>query len=92
MRREIRKHIKEIEYCYEQQLLRVPTLAGRVAVRFVIAPTGTVGAAVIAESSMKNVRVEACVTDAVRRWQFPVAQQAGTTVVTYPFVFSTVGG
>jgi TonB family protein len=92
VRREIRKHIKEIEYCYEQQLVRAPTLSGRVAVRFVIAPTGTVAAAVIAESSLGNVRVESCVTGAVRRWQFPVAQQAGTTIVTYPFVFSPVGG
>jgi len=92
VRREIRKHIKEIEYCYEQQLVRAPTLSGRVAVRFVIAPTGTVAAAVIADSSLGNMRVESCVTDAVRRWQFPVAQQAGTTIVTYPFVFSPVGG
>jgi TonB family protein len=92
VRREIRKHIKEIEYCYEQQLVRAPTLAGRVAVRFVIAPTGTVAAAVIAESSLGNLRVESCVTQSVRRWQFPVAQQAGTTIVTYPFVFSPVGG
>lgn len=92
VRREIRKHISEIKYCYEQQLLRAPSLSGRVAVRFVIVPTGAVAASSIAESSLGDARVEACVADAVKRWQFPVAKQAGTTIVTYPFSFSPAGG
>lgn len=92
VRREIRKHISEIKYCYEQQLVRAPSLSGRVAVRFVIVATGAVAASSIAESSLGDASVEACVANAVKRWQFPVAQQAGATIVTYPFSFSPAGG
>ncbi len=92
VRREIRRHIKEIKYCYEQQLLRAPSLSGRVAVRFVISPTGTVAVATVAESSLQDARVESCMTTAVKRWQFPVAARAGATIVTYPFAFSPAGG
>lgn len=72
--------------------MRNAKLAGRVAVRFVLAPAGTVLASAIAESSLTNAHVETCVAQAVKRWQFPAAPQAGTKVVTYPFAFSPAGG
>jgi hypothetical protein len=40
--RRLRTHREDFKYCYEQQLLRDPTLTGTVGRRFLIAPTGAV--------------------------------------------------
>src|SRR5262249_32797167 len=46
VRRVIRQHLNEVKYCYEQELVRTPTLAGRLLVGFTIAADGRVLAAV----------------------------------------------
>jgi TonB family protein len=92
IRRVVRRHINEIRYCYEQELPRAPSLAGRVAVRFTIAATGSVAAAAVDSSSLANPRVEICTVDAVRRWSFPQPQGGGIVIATYPFTFVPAGG
>src|SRR4030095_10217663 len=66
IRRIIRRHINEVQYCYEQELIRQASLGGRVAVTFTIAATGQVVTSVVQNSTMGNVRVEGCVVQAVR--------------------------
>lgn len=92
IRRIIRRHINEIRFCYEQELNQRPDLQGRVAVKFIISPTGAVQMAAIAKSTMGNPRVEQCIAKAVRRWTFPSPEGGGIVVVTYPFVLSPAGG
>ena len=91
IRRIVRRHTNEVKYCYEQELVRNQQLAGRVAVNFTIAPTGLVAAAVLQSSSMGNVRVEACIVQAVRRWEFPKPAGGGIVIATYPFSFIAAG-
>jgi TonB family protein len=91
VRREIRRHLNEIRYCYERALVTRPDLAGRVVVQFSVAAEGAVIAAAIAQSTLGAAGVEACVTQAVRRWTFPRSPQGGLTVVNYPFVFAAAG-
>jgi TonB family protein len=92
IRRIIRRHINEVKYCYEQELTRKPELGGRVAVQFTIAATGQVVASVLQNSTMGNLRVENCVVQAVRRWEFPKPLGGGIVIVTYPFSFTPAGG
>jgi TonB family protein len=92
IRRIIRRHINEVKYCYEQELVRKPELGGRVAVQFTIAATGQVVASVLSQSTMGNPRVENCVVQAVRRWEFPKPLGGGIVIVTYPFNFTPAGG
>ena len=92
IRRIIRRHINEVKYCYEQELTRKPELGGRVAVQFTIAATGQVVASVLQNSTMGNARVENCVVQAVRRWEFPKPLGGGIVIVTYPFNFTPAGG
>jgi TonB family protein len=92
IRRIIRRHINEVKYCYEQELTRKPELGGRVAVQFTIAANGQVVASVLQNSTMGNVRVETCVVNAVRRWEFPKPLGGGIVIVTYPFNFTPAGG
>ena len=92
IRRIIRRHINEVRFCYEQELNARPDLSGRIAVKFIVSPTGTVQTAAVASSSMGNAKVEQCIAKAVGRWTFPAPDGGGIVVVTYPFVLEQTGG
>jgi TonB family protein len=91
IRRIIRRHINEVKYCYETELTKKADLSGRVSVQFTIAATGAVITSVLQSSTMGNIRVENCVVQAVRRWEFPKPLGGGIVIVSYPFNF-TAGG
>jgi metallo-beta-lactamase class B len=84
----IRRHINEVKYCYEQELLRQPDLVGKIDVQFTVAVSGQVSAAAVQRSTIGNARVEGCTVAAVRRWQFPPPFNGGTAIITYPFVLT----
>lgn len=88
IRRIIRRHINEVKYCYETELTKKADLSGRVSVQFTIAATGQVIASVLQSSTMGNLRVENCVVQAVRRWEFPKPLGGGIVIVSYPFNFT----
>jgi TonB family protein len=92
IRRIIHRHINEVRFCYEQELNQRPDLQGRVAVKFIIAPTGAVQTAAVESSTVGNAKVEGCIAAAVRRWTFPSPEGGGIVVVTYPFVLEQTGG
>jgi TonB family protein len=87
IRRVVRRHLNEVRFCYEQQLARVPDLAGRVTVQFLIAPSGAVQSSALRSSDLGSARVEQCVVQAVRRWTFP-RPDGGVVGVSYPFVMT----
>ncbi|MEO1270401.1 MAG: AgmX/PglI C-terminal domain-containing protein, partial [Myxococcota bacterium] len=88
IRRVIRRHIREVKYCYEQQLIKNKALAGRVVMKFTISATGRVAGAAPVSNSTGSGAVASCVAGKVRRWVFPQPKGGGIVVVTYPFVFS----
>jgi TonB family protein len=87
IRRVIRMHANEMNYCYGQALTRHPALSGRIAVQFTIAATGQVISSVLQSSTMDNPQVENCVVQAIRRWDFPYPTDGGIVLVSYPFNF-----
>lgn len=91
IQRIIRRHVAEIRYCYEQGLTGAPDLEGRVAVKFVIAPSGAVQAAAIESSSLGSASVEGCIARAVNRWTFPAPEGGGIVLVSYPFSLQQSG-
>ncbi|MDD9946993.1 MAG: TonB family protein [Myxococcales bacterium] len=92
IRRVIRRHINEVRFCYEQELNSRPDLQGRVAVKFIISPTGAVQTAAVSKSTLGNAKAEQCIAKAVRRWTFPAPEGGGIVVVNYPFVLAQTGG
>lgn len=88
IRRVVQTHINEVKDCYEAQLTTNKDLAGKVMVRFVINPNGKVTESAIEESSLKNTKVETCIADAIRNWEFP-QPAGGKVVVSYPFVLAS---
>ena len=91
IRREIHRHLNEVRFCYEEGLRGQPDLQGRVAVKFVIAPTGMVQAAARASSDLGHARTEQCIVAAVKRWMFPAPDGGGLVIVTYPFALQQTG-
>jgi TonB family protein len=91
IRRVVRRHLNEVKYCYQQALTRRPTLEGRLVTQFTIAPTGQVLAAVVQSSTLRELSVEACVVNAVKRWEFPAPDRGGLAMVSYPFTFAPAG-
>jgi TonB family protein len=89
--RVIQSHQSEIKFCYESELQKDPSLAGKVSVAWTIDPTGAVVDAAVSESSMGNAAVEACLVARVRRWRFPEPQGGGVVAITYPWIFKAAG-
>jgi TonB family protein len=89
IRRIVRLHMNEVKYCYEQELTTHAGLGGRISVQFAIGLNGQVFSSVLQSSSMGNPRVESCVVNAVRRWDFPKPQGGGMAIVVYPFNFTS---
>jgi len=91
IRRVIHRNLNQVRFCYEQALQVKPDLQGRVAVRFIIGPTGEVKVAAVEQTSVGDARVESCISTTVKRWTFPAPEGAGIVSVTYPFVLQQVG-
>lgn len=87
----IRRHQNEIKYCYESELNKNPSLAGKVAVAFTIDPAGAVADASVSESTLGSSPAEQCMLSRIRRWKFPEPKGGGVVNVTYPWLFSPSG-
>ncbi len=91
IRRVIRRHLQEIQYCYVSVgLPSNPNLAGMVKVTFTISQTGLVGQVQISATTLNHGRTEGCIKSAVRRWRFP-KPEGSMPFVTYPFHFKPTG-
>jgi len=61
-------HISAIQYCYQRELKRNPNLKGKIVVRFVITPQGTIASVTVIASTLGNPTVESCVVERIKRW------------------------
>ncbi|WP_309896538.1 AgmX/PglI C-terminal domain-containing protein [Archangium sp.] len=86
----VNSHLQEVYACYERALLKDPSLAGKVVLEWTIATTGKVAAVKTKSSSLRNPSVEACILGGLKTWTFPPAK-GGAVIITYPFIFNSVG-
>lgn len=86
----INEHVAQVQACYERNLMRDHSLAGKVTFDWVIAESGSVASARVRSSTMAGSSVSACILQEIRSWTFP-APEGGTVAVTYPFIFSAQG-
>lgn len=84
----IRRRLRAIQRCYETELRRDPTLAGKVTVRFTIVERGTVSGATATENTTGSAAVANCVVSAIRRFRFNPGPDGGSVDFSYPFVFA----
>lgn len=86
----INSHFQEVRACYERALLKEPGLSGKAVLEWSISTSGAVTTAKTKNSSLRNGEVEGCILRAIKTWKFPPAK-GGSVVVTYPFLFNSVG-
>jgi TonB family protein len=84
----IKTRIRAIQMCYEQQLRRNPTLAGKVTIEFTIQPRGNVTDVHVKENSTNDAAVGTCVANTVAGFRFNPGPQGGSVTYAYPFVFA----
>ncbi|MFZ5441038.1 MAG: AgmX/PglI C-terminal domain-containing protein [Myxococcota bacterium] len=76
-----------VQSCYERELKRLPSLHGRLVIRFVVTPRGRVDDLDFAEDSLRSKPVEDCISGLMRNWVLPFAP-ADDVPVSLPFIFS----
>jgi hypothetical protein len=91
VRRVVHKHLNEVKFCYEQELLKHPEISGRVVTQFTIGANGVVVASVVQASTLGDPIAEGCIAQAVKRWEFPRPQSGGIVIVQYPFALHFAG-
>lgn len=84
----VRRNIAGIRYCYQRELTKDPSLAGRVTMKFTIAADGTVSAAEVSSSTLANAATEQCLVHRFYAMTFPVQSGGGEMIVNYPLIFS----
>jgi hypothetical protein len=87
----VRRHQNQIRFCYETELSRDPSLAGKVTVAWTIDATGGVSIAEVAESGLQNPAVEGCIVQRIRSWKFPEPRSGQEVSITFPWVFRAAG-
>jgi len=89
IRRIVRGHLSQVRYCYEQLLPRMPTLQGRVMVKWHVTAAGRVDTSTVVSSTAQSPLLGECLAGRVRTWVFPPSKQVGPAgfTVSYPFLF-----
>jgi TonB family protein len=84
----IKARLRAIQMCYEQQLRRNPSLAGKVTIEFTIQPRGNVTDVKVKDNSTGDAAVGTCVANTVSTFRFNPGPEGGSVTYSYPFVFA----
>ena len=84
----VRQNFGRFRLCYENGLHSKPTLAGKIAVKFVIEPTGDVSTVQDGGSDLPDGNVVSCVVRAFGNLSFP-APESGKVTVVFPILFDS---
>jgi TonB family protein len=85
----ITNHNDAIEHCYKRESNINPNLKGEVSVAFIISYSGRVIKLQIVESTLRNKKVENCITSRIRGWRFqPLDKKEGDVAVTQKYIFN----
>ena len=86
--RVINSHNDAVEYCYKREAKLNPNLKGDILVEFVIGYNGRVKSVRVTQSSLRNKKVESCMTGRIRGWRFkPIDKREGDVTVRQKYIF-----
>lgn len=89
--RVVRAYLGRIKRCYERQLIIDPKLSGKITANWTIGSDGRVKEVKYVKDTMGNSGVTRCVVNQIRAWKFPKPRGGGKVIVTYPFLFHSLG-
>jgi hypothetical protein len=88
----VKSHLAEVQDCYNGVVLEMgkQTPSGKVLASFRILPSGLTDKVTVnrKKSTIKNQRIQECVTEALRNWQFPKPEDGRVHPIEYPFNLS----
>ena len=84
----IERHARAFRYCYEKQLLKDPSIHGKVVLNWTISKSGAVEAAKWKSSQIQSSEVNTCLISRLRDLHFPKPKGNAVTV-DFPFVFTS---
>jgi hypothetical protein len=87
-RRVTERHLDEVKRCYEPELAKQPGLAGAVSFGWEIVANGRVSWVRASQSRLNSSSVEACVTEAIYHWRFPILRTVRRTMTGFRFEFA----
>jgi hypothetical protein len=91
VRKVVDQHISEVQECYENGLIRNPGLSGKLVVEWTIGTNGRVSKVGTKVATLQSNAVADCIIGRLKGWVFP-RPTGGTVIVSYPFIFKSVGG
>ncbi len=83
----INQHKFQLQICYEQSLRRNDKAVGTMEWKWTINSRGVVSGVELASSTIKDKKLEKCIKEKMKTWQFPNPQN-GSVEISYPFFFS----
>jgi TonB family protein len=83
----IQRYAAGIQYCYDSELKRDPSLRGKLVVAITIAPSGAVTEARVVQNTVGSASLTACALGQIKDWRFPAIPK-GVTTFQAPFVFT----
>ena len=90
VRKVVDAHMGAIQRCYEGALIRNPSISGKVTFEWTIGTDGGVKSTKTKISTLPSNDVVECIRESLVTWRFP-QPKGGVVVVSYPFLFNSVG-
>lgn len=82
----VRTRLGAVKACYDQALVKTPSLAGRLVAHWTIDVSGAVTTLGWDADTIGNPEMADCIQATIARWRFP-PPSGGSVEVTFPFVF-----
>jgi TonB family protein len=89
---QVRSRVGGVRHCYDQELVKNRTLAGKVVVHWTIDLAGTTRDVSVESAAPPMGQVAACVVELVKRWRFVPEPKDTTVEISFPFVFQSADG
>jgi TonB family protein len=84
----IKMALDAARYCYKREAKLNPNLKGDLTIEFTIAYNGRVKDVRVVSSSLRNKKVESCISSRVRGWRFkPIDRAEGDVKVRQKYIF-----
>jgi Ca-activated chloride channel family protein len=81
VRTTVQQRIKEVQGCLQGRALQ-----GKLVVKFILNPDGTVKGVTVVSKQLNNKSAEQCLIGKLRNWLFPAAGGTGGTTATVSFI------
>ncbi|MCB9522886.1 MAG: von Willebrand factor type A domain-containing protein [Myxococcales bacterium] len=84
----LRRRQRSLQYCYEKELARTPSLRGKVTLAWTINASGRVEQPRVQPGSLGSEVVTGCMARQVARWRFPRSADGGACQVQQPVLLT----